>query len=54
MSMPINKEAYTFLIKKDIEWLNQVHPESALEKSHIIKVLEESIEQIYGKSYKIK
>ena len=54
MSMPLNKEAYSFLIEKDIEWLQQIYPEGGLEKSHIIKVLQESVEQIYGKRYKIK
>ena len=53
MSMPISKECYESIIEQDIKWLDEVHPGSSLEKGHIKAVLRESIEQIYGRGYKI-
>ena len=43
----INKEAYQKLIDDDIEWLLK-QPRS-LERDHIVSVLKNSVERLYGK-----
>ena len=45
----LNKKAYQQLIGENIIALKKYMPEYSLEKHHIIKVLEQSIIQIYGK-----
>ena len=47
MEMMINREAYQKLIEGDIEWLLK-QPRS-LERDHIVSVLKNSVEEIYGK-----
>ena len=43
----INKEAYQKLIDDDIEWL--LKQLRSLERDHIVSVLKNSVERIYGK-----
>ena len=43
----INREAYQKLIDEDIEWLLK-QPRS-LERDHIVNVLKNSVEWVYGK-----
>ena len=45
--MIVNLEAYQKLIDEDIEWVMK-QPQS-LERDHIVSVLKNSVEQIYGK-----
>ena len=47
MGMMVNREAYQKLIDEDIEWLLK-QPRS-LERDHIVSVLKNNVEQIYGK-----
>ena len=47
MGMIVNREAYQKLIDEDIEWLLK-RPRS-LERDHIVSVLKNSVERIYGK-----
>ena len=47
MGMIVNREAYQKLIDEDIEWLLK-QPRS-LERGHIVSVLKNSVERIYGK-----
>ena len=47
MGVMINREAYQKLIDEDIEWLLK-QPQS-LERDHIVSVLKNSVERIYGK-----
>ena len=46
MGMKVNREAYQKLIDEDIEWLLK-QPRS-LERDHIISVLKNSVERLYG------
>lgn len=48
----INKKAYCELIEQDLAVLNKHMPESSLEKTHIIEVLNWSIKQLYGEPEK--
>ena len=43
----VNREAYRKLIDEDIEWLLK-QPRS-LERDHIVNVLKNSVEWVYGK-----
>ena len=54
MSMPINRECYEMMINEDIKWLDEICPEHGLYYNHIVAVLKESIEHIYGRGYKIR
>ena len=47
MEMMINREDYQKLIDEDIEWILK-QPRS-LERDHIVSVLKNSVERIYGK-----
>ena len=47
MGMKVNREAYQKLIDEDIVWLLK-QPRS-LERDHIVSVLKNSVERIYGK-----
>ena len=47
MGMMVNREAYQKLIDEDIEWLLK-QPRS-LERDHIVSVLKNGVERIYGK-----
>ena len=47
MGMKVNREAYQKLIDEDIEWLMK-QPRS-LEHDHIVSVLKNSVERLYGK-----
>ena len=47
MGMIVNREAYQKLIDEDIEWLMK-QPRN-LERDHIVSVLKNSVERIYGK-----
>ena len=47
MGMMVNCEAYQKLIDEDIVWLLK-QPRS-LERDHIVSVLKNSVERIYGK-----
>ena len=47
MGMIVNRDAYQKLIDEDIEWLLK-QPRS-LERDHIVSVLKNSVERIYGK-----
>lgn len=46
MGMRINRESYERLIQEDIAWLNTMP--HTLERDHIIDVLEDSTNRIYG------
>ena len=54
MSMPINRECYEMIINEDIKWLDEICSEHGLYYNHIVVVLKESIEHIYGRGYKIR
>ena len=43
----INREAYQKLIDEDIEWL--LKQPRRLERDHIVSVLKNSVERLYGK-----
>ena len=47
MGMKVNREAYQKLIDEDIEWL--LNQPRSLERDHIVSVLKNSVERIYGK-----
>ena len=47
MEMMSNREDYQKLIDEDIEWILK-QPRS-LERDHIVSVLKNSVERIYGK-----
>lgn len=42
----LNAETYKKLIEADIDWLDKVHQDYSLEKSHIKQVLMDSIKEI--------
>ena len=46
MGMMMNRESYERLIQEDIAWLNTIP--RTLERDHIIDVLEDSTNRIYG------
>jgi len=48
MSCTLNKEAYTKLVKEDIEALNVSMEEHSLERRHIEEVLRWSIQSLYA------
>jgi hypothetical protein len=43
MGTTLNKKTYEDIIKEDIQFLENIHPDNSLEKSHIIDVLKYSI-----------
>ena len=47
MGMMVNREAYQKLIDEDVVWILK-QPRS-LERDHIVSVLKNSVERIYGK-----
>ena len=47
MGMKVNREAYQKLIDEDIEWL--LKQPLSLERDHIVNVLKNSVEWVYGK-----
>ena len=47
--MDVNKQTYKKLIEEDIKWLSE-NTKHNLEYSHIIEVLKDSIDRIYGKN----
>lgn len=52
MGMMMNRESYERLIQEDIAWLNTMP--RTLERDHIIAVLEDSTNRIYGLKVKPK
>ena len=47
MGMMVNSEAYQKLIDEDIEWI--LKQPRTLERDHIVSVLKNSVERLYGK-----
>ena len=47
MGMKVNREAYQKLIDEDIEWI--LKQPRTLERDHIVSVLKNSVERLYGK-----
>ena len=47
MGMMVNREAYQKLIDEDVEWL--LKQPRTLERDHIVSVLKNSVERLYGK-----
>ena len=47
MGMVVNREAYQKLIDEDIEWV--IKQPRTLERDHIVSVLKNSVERLYGK-----
>ncbi len=50
MSSRINEESYAKLIQENIDWLEKLHPEKSVIKTHIIDVLNQSIINEYSEA----